>query len=158
MNLNEKNSFLERLDWEMNTSIKVMKSMPADKLDVKPHPTSRSAKELMHVLIHELAFMKDIADGELDWEKAYSEYGDTLEEITSRAQANHMEVMDKLKNIPDEELQKPIRFTSHEVPRLEAMLELMFDQIHHRGQLSIYVRMNGGKVPQIYGPSYDEPM
>jgi len=34
---------------------------------------------------------------------------------------------------------------------------MLDDQIHHRGQLSVYVRMAGGKVPSIYGPSADEP-
>jgi uncharacterized damage-inducible protein DinB len=34
---------------------------------------------------------------------------------------------------------------------------MLFDQIHHRGQLAVYVRMAGGKVPSIYGPSADEP-
>jgi uncharacterized damage-inducible protein DinB len=33
----------------------------------------------------------------------------------------------------------------------------LYDQIHHRGQLSIYNRMVGAKVPSIYGPSADEP-
>jgi uncharacterized damage-inducible protein DinB len=34
---------------------------------------------------------------------------------------------------------------------------ILHDHIHHRGQLSVYVRMAGGKVPSIYGPSADEP-
>lgn len=34
---------------------------------------------------------------------------------------------------------------------------LLFDEIHHRGQFSIYLRMADGKVPSIYGPSADEP-
>jgi uncharacterized damage-inducible protein DinB len=34
---------------------------------------------------------------------------------------------------------------------------MLMDSIHHRGQLSVYVRMTGGKVPSIYGPSGDEP-
>ena len=34
---------------------------------------------------------------------------------------------------------------------------LLHDQIHHRGQLSVYVRMAGGRVPSIYGPTADEP-
>ena len=34
---------------------------------------------------------------------------------------------------------------------------LLFDQIHHRGQLSVYLRMAGGKLPSIYGPTADEP-
>ena len=33
---------------------------------------------------------------------------------------------------------------------------VLFDAIHHRGQLSLYIRLTGGKVPAIYGPSADE--
>jgi uncharacterized damage-inducible protein DinB len=34
---------------------------------------------------------------------------------------------------------------------------LLHDQIHHRGQLSVYLRLVGAKVPSIYSPSADEP-
>jgi uncharacterized damage-inducible protein DinB len=34
---------------------------------------------------------------------------------------------------------------------------MLCDQIHHRGQFSVYLRMADGKVPSIYGPSLDEP-
>jgi uncharacterized damage-inducible protein DinB len=42
--------------------------------------------------------------------------------------------------------------------RLDVIWANLFDVIHHRGQLSVYVRMAGGKVPSIYGPSADEPV
>ena len=41
--------------------------------------------------------------------------------------------------------------------RLDFAWFLLHDEIHHRGQLSVYVRAAGGKVPSIYGPSGDEP-
>ena len=44
-----------------------------------------------------------------------------------------------------------------DIPLPEFLDFMLHDQIHHRGQLSIYVRMAGGKVPSIYGPSADEP-
>jgi uncharacterized damage-inducible protein DinB len=43
------------------------------------------------------------------------------------------------------------------VPKIDFLWFLLCDQIHHRGQLSVYLRMAGGKVPSIYGPSGDEP-
>ena len=42
-------------------------------------------------------------------------------------------------------------------PLGEMMWGLLFDAIHHRGQLSTYIRPMGGKVPSIYGPSGDDP-
>jgi uncharacterized damage-inducible protein DinB len=43
------------------------------------------------------------------------------------------------------------------VPKMDLLLTMLNDQIHHRGQLSVYLRMTGSKVPSIYGPSRDEP-
>ena len=47
--------------------------------------------------------------------------------------------------------------TMGEIPRKEWIWFLLHDQIHHRGQFSVYLRMVDGKVPSIYGPSGDEP-
>jgi uncharacterized damage-inducible protein DinB len=44
-----------------------------------------------------------------------------------------------------------------EISRINWVWFLLHDQIHHRGQLSVYLRMADGKVPAIYGPSGDEP-
>ncbi|HEX3867910.1 MAG TPA: DinB family protein, partial [Gemmatimonadaceae bacterium] len=44
-----------------------------------------------------------------------------------------------------------------DIPLDRFLMFMLHDQIHHRGQLSVYVRMAGGKVPSIYGPSADEP-
>jgi len=43
------------------------------------------------------------------------------------------------------------------ITRMNWLWFLLHDQIHHRGQLSIYLRMAGGKLPSIYGPTADEP-
>ena len=44
-----------------------------------------------------------------------------------------------------------------DIPLPEFLEFMLHDQIHHRGQLSVYLRLAGGKVPSIYGPSADEP-
>jgi uncharacterized damage-inducible protein DinB len=44
-----------------------------------------------------------------------------------------------------------------DVPLGDFVWFILHDQIHHRGQLSVYLRMAGGKVPSIYGPTADEP-
>lgn len=43
------------------------------------------------------------------------------------------------------------------ISRSDLLAFLLADQIHHRGQFSVYLRMADGKVPSIYGPSGDEP-
>ena len=43
-----------------------------------------------------------------------------------------------------------------EMTRMEMLWFLLHDEIHHRGQFSVYQRIAGGKVPSIYGPTADE--
>jgi uncharacterized damage-inducible protein DinB len=49
-----------------------------------------------------------------------------------------------------------VEFAGRKFVADEFMLMMLHDQIHHRGQLTVYVRMAGGKVPSIYGPSADD--
>jgi uncharacterized damage-inducible protein DinB len=44
-----------------------------------------------------------------------------------------------------------------DVRRLDFLWQTLMDMVHHRGQLTVYLRMADGKVPSIYGPSADEP-
>jgi uncharacterized damage-inducible protein DinB len=44
-----------------------------------------------------------------------------------------------------------------EMTRMEWLWFLLHDEIHHRGQFSVYLRMADAKVPSIYGPTADEP-
>jgi uncharacterized damage-inducible protein DinB len=44
-----------------------------------------------------------------------------------------------------------------DVRSIDSIWGVIMDNIHHRGQFSVYLRMVGGKVPSIYGPSHDEP-
>ena len=48
--------------------------------------------------------------------------------------------------------------TLGDIPKIQFMWMVLCDQIHHRGQFSVYLRMADGKVPSIYGPTADEPM
>jgi uncharacterized damage-inducible protein DinB len=68
------------------------------------------------------------------------------------------QVADKIKATPDDKLEMNMDWIGRQAPRLEALTSMLFDQVHHRGQMSVYVRMAGGLVPSIYGPSADEPM
>ncbi len=67
-----------------------------------------------------------------------------------------------LNGTTEEHLQKPWRFamggqTLFEAPRYQVLSESLFCHLaHHRGQLTVYLRLNDAKVPAIYGPSADE--
>jgi uncharacterized damage-inducible protein DinB len=87
---------------------------------------------------------------------------DTWKEILTALETAHRQFADLIAATPDDELLRKVRFftapkTIGEIPRLEWCWYLLCDEIHHRGQFSIYLRMADGKVPSIYGPSADEP-
>jgi uncharacterized damage-inducible protein DinB len=67
-----------------------------------------------------------------------------------------------VEQMPDSQTGDTVKFftgpkTLGDIPKLDFLWFLLCDQIHHRGQFSVYLRMAGGKVPSIYGPSGDEP-
>ena len=72
----------------------------------------------------------------------------------------HSELGERLKKLDEEAWERQGRFIEGghlvmEAPVRDILWILLFDSFHHRGQLSVYIRPMGGKVPSIYGPSAD---
>ena len=65
-------------------------------------------------------------------------------------------IVEKLEAMDETGLDKTIEFANTTFSVSDFTLMMLCDQIHHRGQLSVYVRMAGGMVPSIYGPSADD--
>lgn len=156
--MTEKERFLGLFEWEAETTTRVLKAYPADKLDLRPHEKSRSAKELMQTFIAEGVAMIQICEGAVDWTKVVGPDLATAEELIVAFEGMMTQVIDKIKATPGEDLEKPMDWIGRQAPRLEALMSMLFDQVHHRGQMSVYIRLAGGKVPSIYGPSADEPI
>jgi hypothetical protein len=137
-----------------------MKAFPPPKAEFKPHPDSRSAKELGWMLERGPAGMRQVIEGNLSLEPVPvpAHWEDVLREF----EASHSKLVATLKKASDAELQATIKlpFTPgkmQEVPKIHFLWFILSDHIHHRGQFSVYVRLAGGKVPSIYGASADEP-
>ena len=154
--MSEKDHLLSTMEREFATTLRVMEAYPHDQHEFKPHERSRSALELASTLSGELHLVRDALDGNIDFSKeSVHETALDWADAISRFKAASAQTIDKLKNTPDDEYLKMVSLGEREVKRIDAMWIFMFDQIHHRGQLSVYVRMAGGKVPSIYGPSAD---
>lgn len=87
---------------------------------------------------------------------------DRLEEIRMMFLDLSDEFMERLRDAPASSLDEPATIPLGprlvgEISRSDLLWTMLHDQIHHRGQLSVYLRMAGGKVPSIYGPTADEP-
>jgi uncharacterized damage-inducible protein DinB len=85
---------------------------------------------------------------------------------TTAAMLEHFEknlqaAANALKNITEEQLSKPFELKNNgqllfSSPKPESIGSTLNHWVHHRGQLTVYMRLNGIAVPSIYGPSADE--
>ena len=160
-----KEQFLQAYEREHAITMRVLRAYPTDKVDLQPHPRCKSARELAWVFVLERGL------GTLVWQDAFAsgemsgpmpEAPDAWEEVLGALEQKHREFGDLVRNTPDAQLFEKVKFftgpgTLGDVSRLEFAWFLVCDQIHHRGQFSVYLRMADGRVPSIYGPSGDEP-
>ena len=147
---------------EFPTFLKVFRAVPADQLDYRPGPRSRSARELIWLQVQEKGCWFDLlATGKIDWKD--TEPTMTLAEMIVAYEKRHAELAPHLDVLDDETWDtKSSQFLMDghlyfEVPLGQMFWLGLFDAIHHRGQLSVYLRPMGGRVPSIYGPSADDP-
>jgi uncharacterized damage-inducible protein DinB len=159
-----KDGLLAEFDHEMGTTRKLLDRLPDDKLAWKPHDRSMSlgglATHLSNIPIWGGMIMNtsqfDLADSppHLDEKTSRADVLAHFDETTRATRA----AMDKT----DAELIAPwsLRRAGQEIftlPRLAAFRSfVLYHSVHHRGQLSVYLRLNDVPVPAIYGPSADE--
>jgi len=140
---------------------KVFAAVPDSALDTRPEPKARSPRELMgHMIGHDQDCVELIEDGVIHHRNVVP--FETVEEALAMYDEAHGALVDKLSGMGDEAwgAQAQMLVGDHvawEGSAGEIMWGLLFDSIHHRGQLTTHLRPNGGKVPALYGPSADEP-
>jgi uncharacterized damage-inducible protein DinB len=159
--MSEKEMFIQTWEREFQTTLKVLKAYPPEKLDIKPHERSRSAKELAWTFVNEEGVIDGITKGKIDFQNRPKPPA-TFEEIVGTYEKMHKELVNKVKDMPDADLNKTVEFfvapkQMGQVRRGDLMWMMVMDSVHHRGQLSVYLRLAGAKVPSIYGPTADEP-
>lgn len=154
--------FVKRWEEEYLTFSKVFRALPRDKPNYRPHPRSRSAVELVWLLVLEEQACSGLIDaGKVEWKE--TKPPQSLEEVVAAYEKAHAELAPRLKKLNDNTWEeKPVQLlsgaASYELSLGEMLWAVMFDAIHHRGQLSLYIRLSGGKVPAIYGSSADETL
>jgi uncharacterized damage-inducible protein DinB len=148
--------------------VRVIRALPPDQLAYRPHSKSRSAGELV---AHLVSLEKGCVDLCTSKQSSYntsvrwhpSDQATKLEDMIAAFELHHKELMMKLSEIDD-------HTWNHAAWMMRGEQEIMlkdtvggllwlslFDGVHHRGQLSSYIRPMGAKVPSIYGPSGDSP-
>jgi uncharacterized damage-inducible protein DinB len=163
--ISRKQRFLDAYEREHAITMKVLRAFPPDQLSLRPHPRSKSARELAWVFVMERGLGTAVYRNEFAQLVASGPEPrppESWEELLQALESAHREFGDLIRDTPDPELDQTVQFmtapgTMGDIPRMEWLWFLLHDQIHHRGQFSVYLRMAGGKVPSIYGPSADEP-
>jgi uncharacterized damage-inducible protein DinB len=165
MNDDAKETFLKNLDRELETTLRVLRAFPPDQADLKPHPRANSARDVAWIFVLECGL------GQKVWNDEFAKGvpsgtppkpPETWDGIVAAIEKSYAGYRALIASASEEDLQQKVHFlvapkTMGEMSRLDFIWFLLFDHIHHRGQLSVYLRMTGAKVPSIYGPTADEP-
>src|SRR3977135_2858243 len=143
---------------EIPTTKKILAAVPQDKLGFTLGEKGRTAKDLMwHMVQADLMFAEGVAAGEFARPQTAAA-PDTSQEIASRYESGLTAALAKVKALNGAQLPKPINFMNvFEMPAVIYLQFLNNHCIHHRGQLSTYLRAMNAHVPSIYGGSADEP-
>jgi uncharacterized damage-inducible protein DinB len=154
--------FLDSFEREYATTLKVLRAYPPDQAELRPHERSSTALGLAWTFVVEQQLLLKALKGEPMFGGGFPKPPGTLSEVIDAFERGHDEVVAQLRDPSNAELDGTVSFfvapkQMGDVPMSEFVWFMLNDQIHHRGQLSVYLRMAGGKVPSIYGPSADEP-
>ena len=157
------NAFVKEFENEAGTTRRVLERVPDDKLAWKPHPKSMSLGELaLHVAGSPAVICGWACEGQTNFTGEKAPAPASTRDILAAHDAGVKAVKDGLEKIGDEGLNgmwtaQAGGATLMTMPKVALVRALMLNHwIHHRGQLSVYLRLLDVPVPSIYGPSADE--
>ena len=151
--------YLGTLKTESRTTKKILEAVPADKSDYRPDAISKSAIELVrHIAAADNRFVESVITGVFDTNPAMiPDNVKTPAEIASWYEQRYAKNFDALTKLTGEQLVKIVDFRGmFQRPAVTFLMMGLHHTVHHRGQLSSYLRCMGAKVPSIYGESYDD--
>jgi uncharacterized damage-inducible protein DinB len=149
----------QTLDTEFVITRKLLTAVPADQVNFKLGEKGRTTAELMwHMVQSDRGFGEGIASRKLD---SFPEEGatpKTAAEIVAAFDRDVLPTFEKVKSLTAEQLATPVNFMNFAtLPVVIYVGWWANHMIHHRGQLSTYLRAMNAHVPSIYGGSADEP-
>ena len=145
---------------ELQATLALIESLPAGKLEYRPHPVNRSATEIVEHILGHVKDLKTILLQTTCNETLVYPF-ESPADAAGKYRLHAEELMDLLGDSNDEKWEKEqveLLINSKSfitIPRMNMMWFFFFDIIHHRGQLSSYIRPMGGKNPAVYGYSAD---
>jgi len=153
---------MQEFDTEMAATRRVLERVPSDKADWKPHPKSFSTAHLAQLIAGMPAWLTNIAtERKLDLSTAPKYSNQTTEDLLAQFDKGVRESRAALDKATDDDLALDWSLTMGEhaimtMPRREVVRQTMGHIAHHRGQMTVYLRLLDVPVPSVYGPSADD--
>jgi uncharacterized damage-inducible protein DinB len=156
------NMFLQEFEAEIPATLKCLERIPESLYTWKPHEKSMNMGYLT-LLVAEIPkwISYAIEKSEIDFATFLHAQPKTTGEMTKHFDENIEGARKALQNVTDEELTEPFYLKRNSVnlfsePKKKTISSTINHWVHHRGQLTVYMRLNNILVPSIYGPSADE--
>jgi uncharacterized damage-inducible protein DinB len=159
--------YLRELDSEVDRSRRALEQVPAGKYEWKPHEKSMMFGYLADMVATIPTWITmEINQAELDvappeGSKTKKEPKETSEDLIKSLDEAAADARSALQQTNDEHLMTPWRLLARgqvviELPRYVMIQDTINHWAHHRGQMTVYLRLMGAKVPALYGPSADD--
>ncbi len=154
--MDEKALFTKFWRNEAKTTKKVFERIP-ESSDYKPDPKSRTAQQIAWQVYCEESMIMDMLETlkVAPW-KPIPMPG-SMKEIAAKYAAQSDDIVTRLNALPASQWNGSLEFFGKQRSASDMAWSFLFDIVHHRGQITTYLRPMGSTVPQIYGPSGDEP-
>ena len=152
-------ALLGQLTSEHHTARSVIEHAPEDKLDYKPHPQMRSFAALAYHIYRSGSWFANIMEsGRVETDSEPGQIPTTKMNLLSRCEALNRDLANRVNALSPESLARNIDFPGvGPFPAVSYLGWHINHLIHHRGQLTVYLRLMGAKVPPVYGPTLDYP-
>ena len=144
---------------EMQTTLRLFAAVPGSRLDYQPDAKAKTGLGLLrHIALEDAWLLNCIANGEFTPPPNDSDACGIMNpaDAAARYQENVPAALDRVRAMTGEQLASVIdMFGMMKGPRINFLAMAIKHSVHHRGQLTTYMRPMGGQVPGIYGPSAD---
>jgi uncharacterized damage-inducible protein DinB len=155
-----RDAYVAQLKFEHTATKRCIAAIPDGKGEYAPHPTCMTADTLAwHIASSEMWFMDGVLNGQFTFggDGGRPEGIKTGAEIAAWYENAFAEHIARVEAMSGEQLAKDVQFAMFNDPGVTYLSFAIRHSVHHRGQLSAYLRPMGAKVPAIYGGSADEP-
>ena len=153
--MDDKPLFVKFWTKEAKTTRNVLSRIPEGS-DYRPDPKSRTACEIAWQIVCEEKMIIDaLESGKAEW--APPPMPATMKDVLEAYETQSAGMPDRWNAVPAVNWTGTLEFFGGQRPASPMAWSFLFDIVHHRGQISTYLRPMGSTVPQIYGPSGDEP-